>query len=151
GASALHRGRDDMSASVPRILVAGIGNIFMGDDAFGVEVVRSLSRRPLPSEVRLVDFGIRGLDLAYALVEGYDLTILIDATMRGGAPGTLYTLEPDIPESADGDLEGHGMTPAKVLALASRLGGLTGRLVLVGCEPSPPGAGADPLEIPSGL
>lgn len=140
-----------MSSSAPRILVAGVGNIFLGDDAFGVEVIRVLSRRPLPPEVRLVDFGIRGLDLAYALLEGYDLTILLDATVRGGAPGTLYTIAPEVPESASGESEAHGMTPAKVLALASRMGGPRGRLVLVGCEPSPPVSRADPLEIPAGL
>ena len=140
-----------MSASAPRILVAGIGNIFLGDDAFGVEVVRVLSRRSLPPSVRLVDFGIRGLDLAYELLEGYDLTILIDATVRGGAPGTLYTLEPEVPGAASDEIEVHGMTPVKVLALASRLGGTIGRVVLVGCEPVPLDPGADPLEIPAGL
>jgi hydrogenase maturation protease len=140
-----------MSTSTPRILVAGIGNIFMGDDAFGVEVVRVLSRRSLPRSVRLVDFGIRGLDLAYALLDGYDLTILIDATVRGGPPGTLYTLEPELPDSASGEFESHGMTPVKVLALASRLGGTIGRVVLVGCEPAPLDPGMDPLDIPEGL
>ncbi len=84
-----------------RILIAGIGNIFLGDDAFGVEVVRRLSRsaRKLPDEVRIVDFGIRGFDLAYALMEGYEVAILVDATPRGGVPGTLYTIEPDLQRS----------------------------------------------------
>ena len=79
----------------PRILIAGIGNIFLGDDAFGVEVVQRLARRPLPEEVRVVDFGIRGLDLTYALLDGYETVILVDAAPRGGPPGTLYVLEPD--------------------------------------------------------
>ena len=76
-----------------RILIAGVGNIFLGDDAFGVEVVQRLARRPLCEEVQVVDFGIRGLDLAYALLDGYGAVILVDATSRGGPPGTLYVME----------------------------------------------------------
>ena len=83
-------------ASQPRVLVAGIGNIFMGDDAFGVEVARRLAERALPAEVRVGDFGIRGFDLAYALQDGYETTILIDACPRGDEPGTLYVVEPDL-------------------------------------------------------
>src|SRR5579883_570455 len=79
-----------------RILIAGIGNIFHGDDAFGVEMVRELSRMPMPECVSVVDFGIRGYDLAYAIMEGYDTVILLDAVMRGQAPGTIYLLEPDL-------------------------------------------------------
>src|SRR5580692_8827868 len=83
---------------VPTILVAGIGNIFLGDDAFGVEVVRRLATRNLPAEVRVVDFGIRGLDLAYALQDGYETTILIDAFPHGQTPGTVSIVEPDTKE-----------------------------------------------------
>ena len=87
----------------PRILVAGVGNIFLGDDAFGVEVARRLARRCWSDEVCVVDFGIRGLDLAYALLYGgYDAVILIDAAPRGAAPGTLYVIEPDA-ENTDGE------------------------------------------------
>src|SRR5882672_1813652 len=82
----------------PRILVAGIGNIFLGDDAFGSEVARKLQQCSLPKDVRVVDFGIRGFDLAYALLDGHEVTILVDATPRGGEPGTLYTIEPDLSE-----------------------------------------------------
>ena len=89
--------------STPRILVAGIGNIFLGDDAFGVEVVNRLSRRALPDSVRVVDYGIRGLDLAYALLDDYDLVILVDAARQGEDPGTLYVLEPEL-TAADGDV-----------------------------------------------
>lgn len=125
-----------------RILVAGIGNIFLGDDAFGVEVVHRLARRPLPENVRVVDFGIRGLDLAYALMEGYDLTILVDAAPRGGLPGTLYAIEPEIDgageiEGRAFELEMHAMNPAKVLAWVRSMGGATRRMVVVGCEPAP--------------
>ncbi len=124
----------------PRILVAGVGNIFLGDDAFGVEVVQRLARRPLPPEVRVVDFGIRGLDLTYALLDGYETVLLVDATPRGGTPGTLYVLEPDVsgpPEGAAAVLETHSMDPVKVLRLAAVMGGRVGRLLVVGCEPAP--------------
>jgi hydrogenase maturation protease len=124
----------------PRILIACIGNIFMGDDGFGVEVARALAARKLPDEVRLVDFGIRGFDLAYALLDGYDVTIFVDATSRGEAPGTLYTIEPDLDELKDLDpqammVEPHGMNPMKVLAMVKSMGGKFERILLVGCEP----------------
>jgi hydrogenase maturation protease len=77
-----------------KLLVAGIGNIFLGDDAFGVEVVKRLAQRPLPEGVRVVDFGIRSYDLAYALMDDWDLAILVDALPRGGEAGTVYTVEP---------------------------------------------------------
>ena len=101
----------------PRILVAGIGNIFLGDDAFGSEVARRLiERRSLPVEARVVDFGIRGFDLTYALLDGYDVTVFVDATPRGAEPGTLYTIEPDLRELDETDaqaalVEPHGMNP----------------------------------------
>jgi hydrogenase maturation protease len=123
------------------VLVAGIGNIFLGDDAFGVEVVRRLSSRTLPDSVRVVDFGIRGFDLAYALLDGYDVTILVDATPRGGVPGTLYTLEPDLRalhtlEAPELMIETHGMHPMRVLGLVKAMGGQLQRIVVVGCEPA---------------
>jgi hydrogenase maturation protease len=123
-----------------RILIAGIGNIFHGDDAFGVEVAHLLLNRSLPPEARVVDFGIRGFDLAYALLDGYDITILVDATSRGGEAGTLYTIEidPDAPSGLDEpriDVATHGMNPMRVLQMAKSMGGTTGRILLVGCEP----------------
>lgn len=126
--------------SAPRVLVAGIGNIFLGDDAFGVEVVRRLSRHPLPEWVRLVDFGIRGLDLAYALLDDLDAAILVDATGRGGDPGTLYLLEPDLddPQTSDSRpalMESHGMNPMRVLEMVRAMGGRPRRILIVGCEP----------------
>ncbi|HKB80610.1 MAG TPA: hydrogenase maturation protease [Thermoanaerobaculia bacterium] len=119
------------------ILVAGVGNIFLGDDAFGVEVARRMARRPLPEGVRVVDFGIRGYDLAYALMDGPDLTILVDAVPRGGVPGTLYTIEPDLTEAdpAGGTFSGHGMNPMNVFRLVRAMEGRMKRLVVVGCEP----------------
>jgi len=123
-----------------RILIAGIGNIFHGDDAFGVEVAQRLAKRSLPPEVRVVDFGIRGFDLAYALTDSYDVTILVDATSQGGAPGTLYTMEidRDAPAALDEpriDMATHGMNPMRVLQMAKAMGGGSGRILLVGCEP----------------
>src|SRR3984893_283283 len=120
----------------PRILVAGIGNIFLGDDAFGVEVARRLSGRELPQGVRVTDFGIRGYDLAYALLDGYDTTILVDACPQGQPAGTLYVIEPDLenlggPE--EGAVEAHSMNPLNVLRLAQSMGGRLKRILLVGC------------------
>jgi hydrogenase maturation protease len=119
----------------PRILVAGIGNVFLGDDGFGVELAGRLAGRPLPDGVEVVDFGIRGMDLAYALLEGYDAAVLLDATPRGEPPGTLYVVEPDV-AAIDVAPEAHGMDPAKVLALVRSLGGTPPRVLVVGCEPA---------------
>ena len=123
-----------------RILIAGIGNIFHGDDAFGVEVASRLAMRQMADEVRVVDFGIRGFDLAYALLDGYDVTILVDATSRDGAPGSLYTVEidPQATSSLDEqriDVATHGMNPMRVLQMAQTMGGCSGRILLVGCQP----------------
>jgi hydrogenase maturation protease len=130
------------------VLVAGVGNIFLGDDAFGVEVVQRLARRPLPEGVRVVDFGIRGLHLAYALCDGYEAVVLVDAAPRGGPPGTLYILEPEpgpsLPHSEGLPLiEPHNLDPARVLRLVAALGGQVRRLVVVGCEPDTSGGEED--------
>jgi hydrogenase maturation protease len=121
------------------ILIAGIGNVFLGDDGFGVEVVRRLTAGPaLPASTRVADFGIRGLHLAYELLDGYDALILIDAMPRGEPPGTLYVLEPDSADDADlaaGPADPHSMAPAKVLSLLRLLGGSVDRTLVVGCEP----------------
>src|SRR5262249_34474398 len=131
------------------ILIAGIGNIFLGDDAFGSEVARRLESHSFPENVHVIDFGIRGFDLTYALVEGYDAAILVDATRRGGAPGTLYVIEPD-PEETGGTvppnllIEPHGMDPVKVLRLAATLGQPPRRMLIVGCEPETFGTEEEP-------
>ena len=118
-----------------RILVAGVGNVFLGDDGFGVEVVGRLSGRRLPEGVEVVDFGIRGMDLAYALYEDYDLVVFVDATPRGGEPGTVYLIEPEIEEDGMVSLDTHGMDPVKVIRLARALGARPARTLVVGCEP----------------
>jgi hydrogenase maturation protease len=122
----------------PTILVAGIGNIFLGDDAFGVEVVRRLMSRNLPAEARVVDFGIRGLDLAYALQDNYETTILIDAFPHGQTPGTVSIVEPDpneITAAPHSLVEAHSMHPLTVLRMAAAMNGSLNRVLLIGCEP----------------
>jgi hydrogenase maturation protease len=118
-----------------RVLVAGIGNIFMGDDAFGVEVARRLAERPLPAGVEVGDFGIRGIDLMYALGEGYDAAVFVDAVPRGEAPGTLSVIEPEL-EEGEATIDAHGMDPVKVLSLARQVGSVPERILVVGCEPA---------------
>jgi hydrogenase maturation protease len=117
----------------PRILVAGIGNVFLGDDGFGVAAADRLARARLPAGVDVVDYGIRGMDLAYALA-AYDVAILLDAAPRGGAPGSVYVVEPDL-EDLHAVPDAHGMDPVKVLALARQLGPLPQRVLVVACEP----------------
>lgn len=121
-----------------RILVAGVGNIFRGDDAFGCEVVRMLMTRPLPPGVRVVDFGTRGHDLAYALLDDHDSVILVDAIDRGGEPGTLSTLEldPDPIDPSTRPLNTHGVDLPAVFDLVRLMGGTLPRLYLVGCKPA---------------
>ncbi|MFF5448002.1 hydrogenase maturation protease [Streptomyces sp. NPDC012888] len=129
-----------------RTLVAGVGNILLGDDGFGVETVRRLLREPLPDGVEAVDTGIRGVDLAYRLLDGFDTLVLVDVTARGGEPGTLYLLDVTEPDGRTGGrthvpLDGHRMGPDTVLALLDTLCAGTGakppsRILVVGCEPA---------------
>jgi hydrogenase maturation protease len=128
------------AAQVPSILIAGIGNIFLGDDAFGVEVVQRLASRQLPERVKAVDFGIRGFDLAYALLDGSEVTILVDACPRGGTPGDVYVIEPDVNaldsrEATPASVDAHSMNPMNVIRMAKSMGGDLKRILLVGCEP----------------
>lgn len=120
-----------------RVLIAGIGNIFFGDDGFGVEVVKRLEAESVPDWVRVADFGIRGMHLAYEMLdEAYELTVLVDATTRGGAAGTVYLIDPD-PDGAGvgGAPDAHSMTPDAVLGAIRALGGVPGRVLIVACEP----------------
>lgn len=120
-----------------RVLVAGVGNIFLGDDGFGVEAVRKLSEVDLPAHVRLADYGIRGMHLAHDLAgAGYALTILVDATQRGDPPGTVCVVELSESTMDMASLDAHGMQPDAVLGLVRVLGGDPGRVLLVGCEPA---------------
>jgi hydrogenase maturation protease len=117
----------------PRVLVAGIGNIFLGDDGFGVAVVEKLRSRSLPKGVDVIDFGIRGIDLAYAL-GSYDIAILVDSVSRGGAPGTLYVLQPE-PSGGGAAIEMHAMTPDYILSWLDPTSGPR-ILRILGCEPA---------------
>lgn len=141
-----------------RTLVAGIGNVFLSDDAFGVEVAHRLASRRAPDGVHVEDYGIRGIHLAYELLEGYDTLVLIDAVPMGEPPGTLAVIEPEllarpsesggrpITEGVDGNgevvdpglpaVDAHTMSPDVVLAMLARLGGSVGRIVIVGCQPA---------------
>jgi hydrogenase maturation protease len=122
-----------------RILIAGIGNIFMADDAFGCEVAAKLAKRPLPEGVRVTDFGIRSYDLAYAIMDEYDAVILIDTIRRGEPAGTVSLVEPDpaeLDQLATGTPDAHSMNPMTALQLVRTLGGETRGLYVVGCEPA---------------
>ena len=118
-----------------RVLVAGIGNVFMGDDGFGVAVTRALSTHRLPEGVDVVDFGIRGMDLAYALVDGYDAAVLVDVAPRGCPPGTLEVIEPEIDPNVFVGFEAHRMDPVSVLQFARQFGPLPEQTLIVACEP----------------
>jgi hydrogenase maturation protease len=118
-----------------KILIACVGNIFLGDDGFGVEVARSLSRRALPENVTLKDFGIRGLDLAYALLDSWEGVIIVDAMARGEDPGTLFVLEPDRSAPDESTINPHSMDPVRVLNLAASMGTISAEILVVGCEP----------------
>ena len=143
-----------------RVLIACIGNIFLGDDGFGVEVARRLQGRQYPEGVQVIDFGIRGMELAYTLLDdGYDILVLVDAIPRGGPAGTLYLIEPDLTgvtpelgvEASRAGLAAHSMDPVKVLAFATVFGARPTRILLVGCEPTTVGAGEDYTEMQMGL
>jgi hydrogenase maturation protease len=120
-----------------RVLIAGIGNIFLGDDGFGVEVVRRLQAEAVPDWVRVADFGIRGIHLAYEILDGaYELTVLVDATPRGDAAGTVYLIDPDLDSAGvEAAPDAHSMTPDAVLGAVRALGGVPGRILIIGCEP----------------
>lgn len=129
-----------------RVLVAGIGNIFLGDDGFGVEVAGRLAKLELPEWVTVADYGISGMHLAYDLASGVDTAILVDAMPRGDEPGTVYVVEPDrqAPGTADGEdqagpaafYDGHGMQPDVVLGMLDTLGAAVRKVLIVGCEPA---------------
>jgi hydrogenase maturation protease len=121
--------------SCKRVLIAGVGNVFLGDDGFGVEVVKRLAGRELPGGVEVKDFGIRGIDLVYALQDDYDAVVFVDAIPRGEEPGTVYLIEPEIEDDGQVVLDTHGMDPVKVIKFARALGARPNRTLVVGCEP----------------
>ena len=142
-----------------RLLIACIGNIFLGDDGFGVEVAQRLLTKQYPQGVKVVDFGIRGMELAYSLLDDYDTLVLVDTVSRGGQPGTLYLIEPDLSnldpekgaEAGRIGLDAHSMDPVKVLAFARTLGARSIHTLLVGCEATVPNSDGEYEEMQMGL
>jgi hydrogenase maturation protease len=131
-----------------RTLVAGVGNIFQRDDAFGVEVIRLLAGRPRPAGVKVADFGIRGVHLVYELLDGWDLFVLVDVAQRGHAAGTVTVLEVEPADMAQssgagpsGVMDAHGLAPDQVFAMLDSMGGRPGRSLVVACEPADVSAG----------
>jgi hydrogenase maturation protease len=130
-----------VSARTRQILVAGIGNAFMGDDGFGGRVAQRLEQGKLPDGVSVFDFGTGGLDLAYEVMRGYDALVIVDISRQGEEPGTVFVMEPD-PEDVEGGIEDgavidpHAMDPQTVLRFVKSVGGWPGKVVIVACEPS---------------
>ena len=130
-----------MTSPPPHILVAGIGNAFLGDDGFGGRVAQQLGERTLPEGIEVHDFGTGGLDLAYEVMRGYDALVLVDISRQGEPPGTLYVMEPD-EEGIEGGIEDgmaldpHAMDPESVLKFVKAVGGWPGKVVVVACEPT---------------
>jgi len=126
---------------VSAVLVAAVGNMWLGDDGFGGEVAKRLQERSLAPGVEVVDFGTGGLDLAYEVMRGYDALVLVDVSRQGGEPGTLYVMEVD-EDSVEGEIEDgavidpHGMDPRTVLRFVKAVGGWPGKVVVVACEPA---------------
>ncbi|TGB18657.1 hydrogenase maturation protease [Streptomyces palmae] len=135
------------AATGPRILVAGIGNVFCADDGFGPEVIAALRARPLPPQVHAADFGIRGMDLAYRLLEGWHTALFVDAAPHGQPPGTVSVIEPEVPDLAESRAtpQAHGMDPVQVLSLAAHLAEEPlPRVLVIGCEPEIRMTGEEP-------
>ncbi|HUO86834.1 MAG TPA: hydrogenase maturation protease [Thermoanaerobaculia bacterium] len=136
-------------SSARRVLVAGIGDPFRGDDAFGFEVSRRLSQRPLPPWVEVVDFASRGLDLVFALQQGYEAAVLIDTVRRGEAPGTLTVIEPDVERGGEVALDPAALDAVGIVRFARLFGPLPGQVRVVSCEPAElPPPGLDPAARP---
>jgi hydrogenase maturation protease len=123
---------------MPRVLVAGIGNVFLGDDGFGVAVAQRMGREPLPAGTTVVDYGIRGVHLAFELLSPPDLLVLVDITSRNGAPGSLYLIDPetDSTDASSPGTDGHAMDPRAVFVAVQQMGGALPRTRIVGCEPA---------------
>jgi hydrogenase maturation protease len=126
---------------VRKVLVAGIGNAWMGDDGFGSEVVKQLGTVELPPGVAVMDFGTGGLNLAYEVMRGYDALLILDISQQGGSPGTLYVIEAD-EDSVDGSIQDgdslnpHGMDPKTVLRFVKSIGAWPGKVLVIACEPA---------------
>ena len=127
--------------STDTVLVAGIGNLFLTDDGFGSEVARRLAAQPIPDGVKVVDYGIRGMHLAYDLLDGYAGLVVIDALPGKGQPGELSVMQVAQEDLGEGELDAHGMAPVAVLASLGQLGGTLPPTYVVGCQPADVGEG----------
>lgn len=128
-----------------RVLVAGVGNVLKGDDGFGVSLARRLMSRPdLPAAMKVIETGIGGMSLVQELMDGYGAVVVADAYRKGGAPGSLYLLEPALPdlsslgqhELRDYFADTHYATPMRALSLLARIGKLPAVVRVLGCEPA---------------
>ncbi|MGH2891595.1 MAG: hydrogenase maturation protease [Sciscionella sp.] len=132
---------DPPREALESILIAGVGNAWLRDDGFGGAVARRLTELELPAGVSVMDAGTGGLDLAYEVMRGYDALVIIDVSSQGGAPGTLYVIEPD-EQSVSGSIEDgdainpHGMDPQTVLRFVRSVGAWPGKVVVIACEPA---------------
>lgn len=118
-----------------RILVAGIGNIFLGDDGFGPEVIRHIPKEFAEPRVQVADYGIRGMHLAYDLLDGCEALVLVDAVPDQGKPGTVHVFEADLESlTSTARLDAHAMDPGAVFASLTALGGTPPYTVVIGCE-----------------
>jgi hydrogenase maturation protease len=123
-----------------RVMIAGVGNMFMQDDGFGGAVIKKMQHKNFPEGVEIKDFGTGGLKLAYDLMRGYDGLILLDASPRGEKPGTLYVIEPNQDDinpdlQQGGPIDPHGADPATVLRFVKSIGSWPGKVIIVACEP----------------
>lgn len=117
-----------------RVLVVGVGNLFLGDDGFGVEVARRLLEAPVPDGVKVADFGIRGVHLAFELLDPPQLLIAVDAVSRGGAPGTLYVIDPELEAVPEMQADAHGMSLVAVFGQVRAMGGRLPPIRIIGCD-----------------
>lgn len=132
-----------------RVLVAGVGDPFRGDEGFGSEVARRLDRRPLPPGVEVLDFTARGLDVVFALQQGYQAALLIDTARRGEKPGTLTVIEPDADSGDDVPLDPAALDPVGLVRFARLFGRVPAQVLVVVCEPhTVPPVPRDPRTLP---
>ncbi|HVT77339.1 MAG TPA: hydrogenase maturation protease [Acidimicrobiales bacterium] len=119
-----------------KTMVAGVGNIFLGDDGFGCEVIARLRDRAFPAHVRVEDYGVRGTHLALDLLDGYETLILVDTLAGDEAPGTVRLVELDTSVPTGAATDAHAMTPESVLRMVANMGGRLERVLVVGCQPA---------------
>lgn len=121
-----------------RVLVAGFGNLLLGDDGFGIAVLRALGAEPLPPEVETMEVGTGGMELVFGLMSGCRKLIVVDVVRRGHPPGTMYVFRPseaDLALAPDQSIDPHFAEPTRAMKMAKKLGYLPEDVTVVGCEP----------------